>query len=543
MTPDRPADDSRLGAALAMYGVFVVPMALILSILWGYYPWLARRGTAGEPCFPTNTCRPGLRCEVVPGTGDDETPPDTLCVAAGGAGEPCRPDGTCAAPLACVVDRCVPAGRDNAACLPPGACGPGLACFATPAYALCAPPARPVAIAARDERVCVLTAAGGVRCAALRPRCRLRDAPYPWDSGPPCAPPGAVAPPLWPVPVPGLESGVHSLALGSRHACALMDAGTVRCWGANESGQLGDGSEAPSLVPVEVRGLPSPVAQVVLGEAHSCALSVKGQVHCWGLSDRGQAGTAAAERPAGPALVVGLAAGVRALAAGRHFTCALRAAGDVVCFGAMKRGWPSNANDYITFGAVPVPLAELSRHVADITAGDDDLCAILADGALRCVGYRYFEWDLGGYLREYETCGSHAIAFADGAHRLFDAPVQAVAVGPSHGCALRRDGAVVCFGRTFSAGQCQGENSYGLRHYPPLVVAEPREQAVALAVGTDTTVVLTAGGAVRWLDNRACRERERPAARAATYRAGGEAYRDSRATECPPLVALPGLLP
>ena len=70
-------------------------------------------------------------------------------------------------------------------------------------------------------------------------------------------------------------------AVGGSHACAVVNGG-VSCWGANESGQLGDGSTTSSDMPVRVAGL-TDVDGIVAGGAHTCAHRSDGTVWCWAL--------------------------------------------------------------------------------------------------------------------------------------------------------------------------------------------------------------------------------------------------------------------
>ena len=79
------------------------------------------------------------------------------------------------------------------------------------------------------------------------------------------------------------------LATGDEHACAVVAAGTVQCWGANNYGQLGNGSSKPAAAPVAAIELNSAVA-VSAGFAHGCALSSDDRVHCWGRNESGQLG-------------------------------------------------------------------------------------------------------------------------------------------------------------------------------------------------------------------------------------------------------------
>ena len=83
--------------------------------------------------------------------------------------------------------------------------------------------------------------------------------------------------------------GVTHLHAGWNHVCAVIEGGTVKCWGWNEKGQLGDGSMARRDKPVPVKAL-SGIADVALGISHSCARSIDGEVQCWGLNLDGQLG-------------------------------------------------------------------------------------------------------------------------------------------------------------------------------------------------------------------------------------------------------------
>ena len=96
-------------------------------------------------------------------------------------------------------------------------------------------------------------------------------------------------------------------ALGSRiaagvtgnHVCAVKEDGTVRCWGSNSSGQLGNGTGGSgqfSASPVTVSDLTDAVA-VAAGAAHSCALRATGSVVCWGSNDRGRLGDGTTTTP------------------------------------------------------------------------------------------------------------------------------------------------------------------------------------------------------------------------------------------------------
>lgn len=93
-------------------------------------------------------------------------------------------------------------------------------------------------------------------------------------------------------PTPELVVGgtaFRTVSAGQAHTCGLSTAGQVFCWGKNDRGQLGNGTQADSRAPVLVAH--SDVFKAVAtGDAHSCAINVAGELFCWGDNGRGQLG-------------------------------------------------------------------------------------------------------------------------------------------------------------------------------------------------------------------------------------------------------------
>jgi alpha-tubulin suppressor-like RCC1 family protein len=147
-----------------------------------------------------------------------------------------------------------------------------------------------------------------------------------------------------PVLVPGLSS-VTTLATGIEHTCAVTAAsagdGHIQCWGNNGHGQLGDGTTNHRSTPVEVNSLSS-VSTLAAGGWHSCALLNDGRVQCWGYNDYGQLGDGTTSDRNTPVAVNGLS-DVLALAGGMLHTCALTSSGAVYCWGS--NSWPTGRRD------------------------------------------------------------------------------------------------------------------------------------------------------------------------------------------------------
>jgi alpha-tubulin suppressor-like RCC1 family protein len=176
------------------------------------------------------------------------------------------------------------------------------------------------AIAAAFVHTCALTHSGGVKCWGGNGSGQLGD--------------GTTTDRLTPVNVSGLSSGVTAIAAG----CALTSAGSVKCWGRNNYGQLGDGTTRDSSMPVDVSGLTSGVTAIAGNGAHTCALTSTGGVKCWGANDFGQLGDGTTGNRSTPVDVSGLNSGVTAIGVGSFHSCAITRTGGAMCW-----GWNVNA--------------------------------------------------------------------------------------------------------------------------------------------------------------------------------------------------------
>lgn len=182
-------------------------------------------------------------------------------------------------------------------------------------------------------------------------------------------------------PTPSLAP-VGRLSAGAEMACSLVDPMTVRCWGQNVQGELGNGTTTDSPDPVRVTG--ATATSACTGTQFSCALQPDGSVSCWGNNSFGQLGRAPSALPfsSTPLVVVG-AAGVGALGCGNAHVCALLTDRTVSCWGGNDFGQLANAT--LVRSTTPLAIAGLT-DVAEVAAGGTGTCARRMDGTVWCWG-------------------------------------------------------------------------------------------------------------------------------------------------------------
>jgi alpha-tubulin suppressor-like RCC1 family protein len=138
-----------------------------------------------------------------------------------------------------------------------------------------------------------------------------------------------------PAAVAGIGNAV-SLALGDAHSCARLALGGIRCWGDNGYGQLGDNTTVTRLTPVDIVGLTSGTVDVAAGESFTCARTVASTVKCWGANYSGQLGDGSLVNRLTPVGIQG-SANVAGITVGRGYACALTST-NYQCWGANSTG-------------------------------------------------------------------------------------------------------------------------------------------------------------------------------------------------------------
>ncbi|MFN8507435.1 MAG: hypothetical protein U0547_07700 [Dehalococcoidia bacterium] len=278
---------------------------------------------------------------------------------------------------------------------------------------------------------------------------------------------------------------VPGLSGGGEHTCGVDTAATAMCWGWNGAdGRLGDGTYTNRVVPTNVQGLGMGATAITAGNAHSCALTTSGGVKCWGWNLDSQLGdgTTSANSPA-PVQVIGLAGGVISVEAGGHHTCALLASGGVTCWGLGGLGALGQGAD--TDSNVPVNVTGIASGAAQISAGSDHSCAVLATGSMRCWGHGWWGELGNGTAANQGGIGSNVPVVVSGA-----ADYTSVAAGADHTCGLTRAGTVRCWGANDRGQLGNGTGDQAL--VPTPVIGLPAG-VVAIAAYGNTTCAITAG--------------------------------------------------
>lgn len=306
-----------------------------------------------------------------------------------------------------------------------------------------------VDIDAGDDHTCALLASGDVRCWGLGTNGRLgygTVTTYGDDAGETPAARGNV----------DVGGTVVQIAAGGSHTCALLDDGAVRCWGRNTVGQLGYGNtttigdnELPSTVGAVALG--GTAVQIAAGRDHTCALLEGGSVRCWGEGTLGRLGYGSTikvgdnELPSAQAPVAVGGVAVQIAAGGTH-TCVVLDTGEVRCWGFGlygQLGYGNTLNVGDNPGRLPSAAGDVpvGAPVSELVLGDNHSCVRLESRAVRCWG-RGDKGELG--YGSIDNLGDDEILSLSDVD--LGEPTVHLATGATHNCALLEGSAVRCWG-------------------------------------------------------------------------------------------------
>ncbi len=239
---------------------------------------------------------------------------------------------------------------------------------------------------------------------------------------------------------------IVSMALGGDHSCARTVDGKVYCWGDNTFGDLGLGAmffepaiSSPKLV--SLNG--AQAAVITAGRHHTCALGTANEVLCWGSNGSKQLGIASVADTCNgsvpcakaPTPITFSGHTMTGIAAGGFHTCATEGKSPVWCWGQNMRNQVGVAD---TADKLPGPVTVSPMNVLEIALGDEHSCARLGDGTVRCWG-RNLEAEAGQSAVSYQqiTNSMPVMPFGNAA---------SIGLGISHTCAGTTAGTLVCWG-------------------------------------------------------------------------------------------------
>ncbi len=328
---------------------------------------------------------------------------------------------------------------------------------------------------AGDLHTCALMTNGEVLCWGRNHRGQLGDGTLINKYSPTgvtgySAAPGTLPPPFIATATP-IPPGALAIAAGSRHTCALTN-GSIKCWGANALGQLGNNSAVTSFVPVDVSGYAvsppptDPAVSISAGTSTSCLVAQSGEVKCWGDGRADVIADGAGVEPRRvPSKILDISSADRAVrpaVGGAFHTCAQMADGGVRCWGQQVAGGSIGDGS----GAVrqrPAPVTGISNALpppakSQTSAGQEHACVIVERGRVKCWGGNAFGQIGDGTFSNQRTETSPPGFVETFNNRYIPVYVRQVEnaieveMGLFHSCALINTGRVKCWGYNI-AGQ------------------------------------------------------------------------------------------
>jgi alpha-tubulin suppressor-like RCC1 family protein len=291
-------------------------------------------------------------------------------------------------------------------------------------------PCRATAVAASGGHTCIVRSDGRVRCWGLNNQGEVGLAPTASET---CPVSDANFPCMKSPFDPMVPASVAALGLGDQHSCAIAD-DKVYCWGANDSGQFGNGDAGNAYSPVEITERAGAIA-IAGGKTHTCSLGAAGTVSCSGGNTDGEVGngtTVAVKTP------FAAKSGANAVGTGYVNSYALLA--------GVVWGWGDNADRQIDNSgtdprATPLQIGGVSSALT-IAGGIGHACAVLANQSATCWGANG-NGQLGrNYTSNDEGPGAVTIVTS----------ISELSAGVNHTCVRRTDNTVVCWGESYGLG-------------------------------------------------------------------------------------------
>ena len=226
------------------------------------------------------------------------------------------------------------------------------------------------------------------------------------------------------------------IAAGAYHSCAIYNDSSLKCWGLNAKGQLGDGTTTNRLTPVSVSNITNPIEIAVGGQTNyaSCAIIYGGTIKCWGDNDYGQLGDGTTTQRNTPVSVSSITNASKIFLSKYDHSCALLDNSSVSCWGRNNYGQLGDGTT--TDRTTPIIVNNIST-ATDLALGQSHSCALLSDESVKCWG-----WNSDGGLGDGSTTNRTSPVSLIGATSVKD-----IAAVFRSTCVLYKNGTVKCVGQ------------------------------------------------------------------------------------------------